>query len=99
MRLGTLVVAPGVKRAVSIDVSDYIDPDTVSGSPTWAGATGLTVSGPTFALNVATAYAIPSQEGCDYNLVCSILLSTGATEHFLVVIQCRTGEADPRLTR
>jgi len=100
VRLGTLVVAPGVKRAVSIDLTTYIAPDSISGTPSWAGATGLTVSGAALGTgDVASCYVIPSQEGVDYNLVCTVTLNSTATEEFLIVIQCRTGEEDPRLTR
>jgi hypothetical protein len=99
MRLGEVVVAPGVKRALSIDWDDYyLGADTISGAPTWSAGTGITLSGAAFSSNVATVYAIPSQEGCDYNVVCSITLASGATEEGLIVVKCRTGDADARLT-
>jgi hypothetical protein len=101
VRLGDVVVAPGVQRAVAIDWTDYIgDDDEISGSPSWSAATGLEIEGtPTFSDPVATVIVTPSQEGCDYNLVCAITLASGATEEGLVVVKCRTGEEDPRLTR
>lgn len=97
--LGKLAVAPGAKRAISIDLADYIGSDTVSGTPSWSGATGLTVSGAAIATNVASCYVIAAQPGCDYNLECTATLSSTATEKFMIVIQCRTGATDPRLER
>lgn len=97
--LGKLAVAPGAKRAVSIDLDDYIGSDTVSGTPSWAGATGLTVSGAAIAANVASCYVIAAQTGVDYNLECVVTLASTATERFLIILQCRTGATDPRLER
>lgn len=100
MRLGEIVKDPGIKRAVAIDWSTYIGADTISGTPAWTAATGLTIEGtPTIAANVCTAIVSGGLEGCDYLLTCRITLSSGATEDGTVVIKVRTGEADPRLTR
>lgn len=100
MRLGDVVVAPGVKRALSIAMATYLGSDTVSGSPAWTVATGMTIQGtPSFAANVATAIVIPTQEGADYLATCSVVLASGATEDFTILVKCRTGDEDPRLTR
>ena len=98
MRLGSVVVAPGVKRALSINVATYLGSDTVSGSPVWTVANGMTIQGtPTFSANVATAIVIPTEEGCDYIATCSVVLASTATEDFTILVKCRTGNEDPRL--
>lgn len=99
MRLGTVLKDPGINRAVDIDWDTYIGEDTITGAA-WTAATGLTVEGtPTLADNIATAIVSGGQEGCDYLLTCRITLASGATEDGTVVVQVRTGDADPRLTR
>ena len=100
MRLGTVVKDPDIKRAVAINWATYIGSDTISGSPVWTAPTGLTIEGtPTIAINVATAIVSGGQEGCDYALSCRVTLSSGATEDGTIIVQVRSGDADPRLTR
>lgn len=100
MRVGEIVIAAGVKRAVSINMLDYLEDDVVSGSPSWDAANGMTIEGsPTFADNVATAIVKPTQTGCDYVATCSVELEGGGTEDFTILVRCRDTDEDPRLTR
>jgi hypothetical protein len=102
MRLGDVVKAPGVDRAISINLATYLGADTVSGSPAWSVATGLEVVGtPSIAANVATAIigGDSDQDGSDYLVTCHVELASGADEDFTVLVKVRSGDEDPRLTR
>lgn len=101
MRLGTMVKDPDNAKAISINWTTYIGADTVS-SCSWSAANGLTVEAspaPSLAAGVAIATVSGGQEGCDYLVTCRATLSSGVTEDGTVLVQVRTGEAEPRLTR
>lgn len=99
MRLASLLKDPDVSKAAAIDWTTYIGSDTIN-SASWTAPTGLAIVGsPSLAANVATAIVSGGQEGCDYALTCRITMASGATEDGTVLVQVRSGEADPRLTR
>lgn len=99
MLVGTIEKDPDVKTPVKVDWTNYIVGDSISGTPSWSVANGLTIEGtPAFASNVATAIISGGQEGLDYLATCHVDLASGASEDATVIIKVRTRETDPRLT-
>src|SRR5262245_54859572 len=90
---------PDVARALEIDIATYRGNATVSGTPVWTVANGLTLTGSSFADDVAIGIVAGGQEGARYLVTCHVDFVSGPSEDFTIELRVQTGRGDPRLWR
>lgn len=72
-----------------IDFTDYLDGDTISGTPDWDVPSGLSLQSQTNTTTSATAFLSGGVAGVDYLVRCRIATAAGRTDDRALIIRCR----------
>ena len=86
----TILKDPDAVLDYTVDWSDWLGADTITGTPTWTVGTGLTKASQTNTTTTATAWLSGGTAGSDYTVACKIVTTGGRTDERSFTVQVRT---------
>jgi hypothetical protein len=87
--LAVILKDPADVLDYTVDWSDWLDTDTITGTPTWTVTTGVTKASQSNTTTTTTAWLSGGTAGSDYTVACKIVTTGGRTVERSFTVQVR----------